>query len=430
MRLRRLLRRRIYNMKKHIAFLSSGMKYLAQLTVRRFSTTIVAVTGSVGKTSTKEAIYAVLSGHMRVRKSPGNLNNELGVPLAIVGGYERIETPALWFWLRVIVRALWQLAFARKDAFPEVLVLEYAADKPGDISYLLSIAKPHVGVISAIGSVPVHAEQYPTGTEGVIREKGKLVFALGASDTAVVNADDVSIKTLLHKIRARTIVFGQSHGSAVRITHVSHTMKGDKIDGLVFKLETVSTSLPVFLPRVFSVAHAGAVAAGVCVGQVFDINAIDALQAIEASYAPIGGRSAILEGMKDTQIIDESYNSSPLALETALQSLTSVYGPRKIAVLGDMLELGPYTIQAHKDAGALAARCVDVLITVGSRARIMAQEALDKGMSANAVHVCETAQDGLEILQRVFRKGDVILIKGSHSIGLESVVKEMTKVGE
>lgn len=428
--MRLLLRLRVHNMKKHVALLSRIIKYLAQLTVRRFSPTIVAVTGSVGKTSTKEAIYAVLSGHMRVRKSPGNLNNELGVPLAIIGGYERIETPAPWFWLRVIVRALWQLVFADKDTFPEVLVLEYAADKPGDISYLLSIAKPHVGVISAIGSVPVHAEQYPTGTEGVIREKGKLVFALGASDTAVVNADDVSIKTLLPKIRARTIVFGQSHGSTVRITHVSHVTTDNKIEGLTFKLENENTSLPVFLPRVFSVAHASAVAAGVCVGQVFDVNAIDALQAIEASYAPIGGRSAILPGMKDTQIIDESYNSSPLALETALQSLTSVYGPRKIAVLGDMLELGPYTIQAHKDAGALAARCVDVLITVGNRARIMAQEALNKGMSANAVYVCEDASGGLEALQKVFRKGDVILIKGSHSIGLESVVREMTKVGE
>lgn len=418
----------VLNMKKHVALLSRIMKYLAQLTVRRFSPTIVAVTGSVGKTSTKEAIFAVLNGRMRVRKSPGNLNNELGVPLAIIGGYERIETPALLFWLRVIARAVWQLAFLKKENYPEILVLEYAADKPGDISYLLSIAKPHVGVISAIGSVPVHAEQYPTGTEGVIREKGKLVFALGASDTAVVNADDVSIKTLLPKIRARTIVFGQSRGATVRITHISHVTTDNKIEGLTFKLENESASLPVFLPRVFSVAHASAVAAGVCVGQIFDINALDALRAIEASYAPIGGRSAILEGMKDTQIIDESYNSSPLALEVALQSLTSVYGPRKIAVLGDMLELGPYTIQAHKDAGVLAARCVDVLITVGDRARIMAEEALNKGMSANAVHVCETAQDGLEALQKVFRKGDVILVKGSRAVGLELVVQEMTKV--
>ncbi|MFA6495389.1 MAG: UDP-N-acetylmuramoyl-tripeptide--D-alanyl-D-alanine ligase [Candidatus Paceibacterota bacterium] len=415
-------------MNTHTHILSRIIKYLAQLTVRRFSPIIVAVTGSVGKTSTKEAIYAVLAGHMLARKSPGNLNNELGVPLAIIGGYEQIEKPAFWFWLRVMAHGVWQLIFVHKETFPEVLVLEYAADKPGDISYLLSIAKPHVGVISAIGSIPVHAEQYPTGTEGVIREKGKLVLALGAADTAVINADDVSVKTLLSKIRARTIVFGQSHGATVRITHISHVTTDNKIEGLTFKLENESTSLPVFLPNVFSVAHASAVAAGVCVGQVFDINAIDALQAIEASYAPIGGRSAILEGMKDTQIIDESYNSSPLALEVALQSLTSVYGPRKIAVLGDMLELGPYTIQAHKDAGALAARCVDVLITVGSRARIMAQEALDKGMSANAVHVCETAQDGLEMLQKVFRKGDAILIKGSHSIGLDSVVREMTKV--
>jgi UDP-N-acetylmuramoyl-tripeptide--D-alanyl-D-alanine ligase len=415
-------------MKKHVILLSRIMKYVAQLTVRRFSPTIVAVTGSVGKTSTKEAIYAVLASRMRVRKSPGNLNNELGVPLAIVGGYECIGTPALWFWLRVIARAVWQLAFLKKENYPEILVLEYAADKPGDISYLLSIAKPHVGVISAIGSIPVHAEQYPTGADGVIKEKGKLVVALGATDIAIVNADDASTKALIPKIHARTILFGQSHTASVRITHISHVITKNKIEGLTFKLENESTSLPVFLPNVFSVAHASAVAAGVCVGHVFDINAIDALQAIEASYTPIGGRSAIVEGMKDTQIIDESYNASPLAVEAALQSLTSVYGPRKIAVLGDMLELGPYTIQAHKDAGALAARCVDVLITVGSRARIMAQEALDKGMSANAVHVCETAQDGLETLQKVFRKGDVILVKGSRAIGLELVVQEMTKV--
>jgi len=408
-------------------FLRALLRSLARLTVKRFSPMIIGVTGSVGKTSTKEAIAAALSSSRRVAKSPGNLNNELGLPLAIIGGYERIERPALLFWMKVIARAIVQLCCSSAKSFPEILVLEYAADAPGDIAYLLSIAKPHIGVISAIGSHPVHAEHYPLGAEGVLKEKAKLVLHLGAGDTAVLNADDTSIKDLTGKIRSRMMFFGESSHATIKISHITHDMKENKIQGLMFKLESEGLMLPVHLSGVFSSAHAYAVAAAVCVARACDINPITAVQAIEKWYEPVGGRSALVPGMKDTQIIDESYNSSPLALEAALKSFGLIYNTRKIAVLGDMLELGAYTIQAHKNGGVLAARYLDALITVGPRGRILGEEALEKGMSDNAVFFCEDAKQASAILLKIFKKGDIILIKGSRAMGLDEVVAAVRK---
>ena len=133
----------------------------------------------------------------------------------------------------------------------------------------------------------------------------------------------------------------------------------------------------------------------------------------------------LIQGIKHTQLVDESYNSSPLALETALKTLKMITFKRRIAVLGDMLELGEYTLKAHEKAGEEAAESVDVLITVGTRAKFIAYKAREKGLAQEQVHIFETAQEAGRKLQEVMREGDIILIKGSHSIGLEKVVEEV-----
>src|SRR3989344_8163188 len=163
-------------------YLQLILRQLAIRTIRKYQPGVIAVTGSVGKTSAKEAIYAVLKKYRSVRKNSGNFNNEIGVPLTILGDWEEIS--GKYFWVKVIAVSLLRLVFRLK--YPELLILEYAADKPGDIKYLLDIAKPQIGIITTIGDIPVHVEFY-SGPEAVAREKAKIIESLSATGFAILN---------------------------------------------------------------------------------------------------------------------------------------------------------------------------------------------------------------------------------------------------
>ncbi len=411
-----------------ITILNHIVRRLAIKTVHTFKPFIIGVTGSVGKTSAKEAIYAVLRDSKRVRRSFANLNNELGVALTILGDWKRIEQPAFLFWLKVITVSVARLVWKPYERYPEVLVLEYGADKAGDIKHLMNIAHPDMGILTGIGLIPVHVENYMTGVEGVVREKGMIVSELYASNIACVNIDDPHAQDIIKKAKGRVITYGFNKHADIRISRVSHTYEGDAVSGITFKLEVEGSSIPFVVRNVFSISHAHAIAAAVAVAHSIGINPVAVASSLERYYKPVQGRSALVEGMKRTQIIDESYNSSPAALEVALASLKMVTHRRKIAILGDMLELGQYTIEAHERMGALAAQETDILIAVGDRAKFIAQKALEKGMYKTKVFVVENAEEASRKLQAIMLPGDLILVKGSHSIGLDAVVNEMRKI--
>jgi UDP-N-acetylmuramoyl-tripeptide--D-alanyl-D-alanine ligase len=405
-----------------VAILTYVLKLLARGMVRRYKPFIVAITGSAGKTSAKEAVFAALSEKERTRKTSANLNNELGLPLSILGDWSRVGRPAGLFWMGVMLRSILRILLPFQS-YPKVLVLEYAADGPGDIGRLLSIAKPDIGVVTAIGSVPVHVENYSGGIEEVFREKAKLVASLSASKTAVLNADDPFFAKLKERTRAKIVSYGFSPEADVRISHFAHVIRNSRIEGISCKIQCGNSLIPISIPTAFSVSHAYAAACALAVALERDINPIKASAYIH-NYHPVHGRSVLMDGIKGTQIVDESYNSSPLALETALGTL-KVVQTRRIAVLGDMLELGDYTLKAHEHAGELVAGSVDVLITVGMRAKFIAYKAKEKGLKEVQIHICETAEEAGRKLQELVRAGDVVLIKGSRSIGLEKVVEEV-----
>ena len=408
---------------KHI--LENSISFLARATIYRFKPVIIAVTGSVGKTSSKEAIWVALKNRFYSRKTSANFNNELGVPLSVIGDYSEVSKPAWFFWLKVLLVGFWHFIFESKNSYPQMLILEYGADKPGDIAELISIAKPHVAVISAIGQLPVHVENYPQGIEQVAREKGKLISELSVDDFAVLNSDDPTVVKLKEKTRAKVITFGFEKDSNVRISNFKHIVNEGRIEGLAFKMENEGASVPIILKNAFSISHAYAAACAACVGTIFDINLIESANAFILNYVPIKGRSVIIEGIKRTQIVDESYNSSPIALEMALKTLKMVSHTRKIAVLGDMMELGDYTVKAHEMIGDLVPSCADILITVGPRARFIAQRALKKDMDGNAVFSFDESEEAGLKLQELIKKGDLILIKGSRVVGLDKIVEEV-----
>ncbi len=398
------------------------VRQLAIWTIRKYQPGVIAVTGSVGKTSTKEAIFSTLSPYRHVRANRKNFNNELGVPLTILGDYPEIGGKL--FWLKVIFLAFSRLIFRMR--YPELLVLEYGVDKPGDMKYLLDIARPQIGVITAIGEIPVHVEFF-SGPEALAREKSKIIENLPSTGFAVLNFDDDAVYEMKERTRAHIMSFGFGEGAEVRITNYEVRMDGANPAGISFKLNYAGSFVPIHLDGCFGKAQAYAAAAGASLGIIFGLNLVKIAEALSEFKAP-SGRGKLIPGVKQTFILDDAYNASPLSMGAAIDTVENLKAKRKVAVLGDMLEIGKYTVEAHEDIGRLVSGRFDILFTVGSRAKFIATAAEKEGMPKKNIHSFDTAEEAAPEVQKLIRKGDLILIKASHSIGLDKIVEEIKAV--
>ncbi len=402
-----------------IKILRWKLKELSKLTIWRYRPGIVGITGSVGKTSAKLAIASVLEGERSVRYSRANFNNELGLPLTILGNYEKIE--GVFFWPKVIFKALWNIVF-KKD-YPEILILEYAVDNPGDMKYLLSIAKPNVSVITTVGEIPAHVEHY-SGPEEVAKEKAKLIESLPAAGFAVLNYDDETVMDVKERTRAHVVTFGFEKGAAVRITGFEPRNESERPIGVSFKIEYGGSFVPVRLDGAYGRTQGYASAAAAAVGLIFGLNLVKISAGLE-QYAPAEHRMNIIPGVKYTYILDDCYNASPQSVYAALDALREMPAKRRIAVLGDMLEIGKYTMQAHEKIGAIASKVVDVLFAVGPRAKFIAEGARAAGMPKRNIYEFDTADEVGTAVQDIMKKGDIVLVKGSHAMQLDHVVEEI-----
>ncbi len=402
------------------------LRIVAGWILARYKPQIVGITGSVGKTSTKEAVYTVLSSKFRVRKNIKNYNNELGVPLSIIGIESGKKNPFLWLW--VFCKAIGLLIW-KSGKYPEILVLEMGADKPGDIRYLTQLAPCRVGVITALG--PVHLELFGT-MEKLVREKHQIVMHLKKEDTAVLNADDQLVMSVRDKLKSKAITFGFTESANVRATEVdvSAGPSADpwvdvQIKGLSFKIVYNGSIIPVFVPSVLGEHQVYIALAAASVGLAFGMNMADISAALR-NYSSPAGRMRLLPGIKHTSIIDDSYNSSPMAAKAALKVLDKLkVSGRKFVVLGDMLELGQYTEQGHREVGEAVAHVADILVTVGSRAKIIAHTAKSVGLPEEAVFEFGRAEEAGKFIQERIKTGDIILVKGSQGARTERVVKEL-----
>ena len=405
------------------------LKKLAKAVVRRYQPGIVAVTGSVGKTSTKEAIRAVLAKERKIRASSGNFNNEIGVPLTILGDWQEIKKPAFLFWFRVVIVSLFRILIPRKFSslkYPEILVLEYAADRPGDMKYLLEIAQPQITVVTAIGEIPVHVEFY-SGPEALAREKAKLVEQLPTVGFAILNADDPLTLEMKNRTRSQVMTFGFGDAAQMKITGFENASNGEPT-GIVFKLGYGGSFVPVKINGVFGKGQAYAAVAAACVGLIFGMNLVKIAEALVLNFQPPSRRMNLVPGVKGTFIIDDSYNASPLSTKAALDALRDLKAKRKIAVLGDMLEIGKYSLEAHEEIGKFAASFVDLLVTIGPRAKFIAEAASKAGLSKESISSFLIAEEAKKAVEFKIKKGDLILIKGSRAIGLDKVVEEIKQV--
>ncbi len=402
--------------------LKKTLRFLAVWAIKKHQPGVVGITGTVGKTSTKEAVFTILRQIRKVRASSGNFNNEFGFPLTVLGDYDKIG--GAFFWLKAVTASFFRLLFGGK--YPEILVLEYAADKPGDIKYLLDIARPQIGVVTAVGEIPVHVEYY-SGPDAVAKEKGRLVEALPAIGFAILNFDDEAVYEMKDRTRAHIITYGFGEGANLRIANFENRMDGDRPAGISFKLEYGGNFVPVRLEGAFGKAQAYAAAAAAAIGLAFGMNLVKISEALQYYHVP-PRRGKILPGIKDTYLIDDSYNASPLSMHAALDTLKDLKARRKVAVLGDMLEIGKYAIEAHEQMGRFAEKIVDILVTVGPRARFIADAANKAGLARKNIFSFDVVEDALSTVQDVIKKGDLVLVKASRAMELDKVVEEIRQI--
>lgn len=339
---------------------------------------IIAVTGTVGKTSTKDAIAWILKKDYFVVKSPGNLNAEIGVPLTILG-YKKEKAPGKWglFWLPVWGK--WLMLKNIFSKYPKILIIEMGVEHKGDIKYFIKLAKPDISVVTSIS--PVHLIHFQN-IENIYQEKAEIVRALDEKGKAVLNQKDPLVKKMADETSAKVIFYNAE---------------------------------PIELAREAAIATA----------QIFDIDRSKAEKRLKSFTMP-KSRMTIVK-LKHFTLIDDSYNSNPLATTAILNELNKMEGKRRVAILGDMLELADYTQKAHNEIGMLAGKVCDFVIFVGDNADFFVEGA-SKNLDLKNIKKVQDAEEAIKIAKENIEAGDLVLVKGSRRVGLERVVEELRKL--
>lgn len=394
----------------------------ARLVLWRYKPQIIAVTGSVGKTTTKDAIYAALSPHVSVRKSEKSFNSELGVPLAILGLESGWRNP--FAWITILFKGIFIVVM--RHEYPQWLVLEVGADRPGDISKIARWLRPDVAVMTGVPDIPAHVEYFDS-PQALAREKRTLLKYLKPGGKIILNGDDVRSREILSSMRGVSVRYGIGSENEYVASHEEIITEDGRIVGMRFRANRESTSIPVSIIGTLGMPRMMAALAALAVADVLGVDLVSAAQSL-AQWQPTPGRMRLIEGKNDSTIIDDTYNSSPVAVLAALDALAEVPASgKRIAMLGDMLELGRFSADAHRAVGECAARTADMLMTVGFRSRATGESALDNGMRDEQVREyeqTESARAGRELAQEL-QKGDVVLVKGSQSMRMERAVREL-----
>lgn len=392
----------------------------AKLVLKKYKPKIIAITGSVGKTSTKDAIFAVVGETLIARKSEKSFNSEIGLPLTILDCENGWSNPVLW--AKNIIKGF--VLVITSTHYPKWLVLEIGAGKPGDIERATRLVTPDVAVVTRFGEVPVHVEYFKNPDE-LFDEKAKLVKALRSTGAIILNADDERVLALREKTKAMSLTFGLNEGAMFRATNIHVAYEEGVPVGTTFKLEYDGNVFPVGMRGVLGVQPVYSALAGIAVGAYLKLNIVDIIGRLSAHGTP-PGRMRIIPGLKGSTIIDDTYNSSPVASEAAVSALKSIKTKgKRIAILGDMLELGKFTIEEHKKIGKQAGKFCDLLLAVGPRAKYIVEGAIDADMSEKNIIDFDDSRLAGKYVESILGEGDVVLVKGSQGIRMERAVEEI-----
>jgi UDP-N-acetylmuramoyl-tripeptide--D-alanyl-D-alanine ligase len=368
-----------------------ALQQIARRWRRQHNPRVIGITGSVGKSTTKEMIAQVLSQRYKTLRNLGNLNNEIGLPMTLIN----------------------------LNADHECAVLEMGFYVPGEIALLCDIAQPQVGVITNIGTV--HAER--SGSQEVIAQgKAELVQALPKDGVAILNYDDARVRGMADKTQARVLFYGLDDRAELRADLIA----GLGLDGIKFRVCYQRDVIDLHLPLIgtHSVYTAlRAIAVGLIEGLTWD----EIENGLTQKQNPLRMKTARFKS--GALIIDDTYNSAPESAVAALNLLGDLNG-RKIAVLGDMLELGQYEAQGHETVGARAAQVADALITFGTRAHMIASAARKNGMNTLAIVEYEDVNEVIDWLKKNLSEKDNVLIKGSRGLRMDRIIAVLETAGE
>jgi UDP-N-acetylmuramoyl-tripeptide--D-alanyl-D-alanine ligase len=344
---------------------------------------VVGITGSIAKTSTKEAVAAVLGATRHVLKSEGNQNNEIGLPLTLL----------------------------RLGPEHDAAVLEMGMYVSGEIADLAAMARPSIGVVTAVQAV--HLSRIGS-LEAIEQAKGELLEALPASGTAVLNEDDPIVARMDRRTAADVVRYGFAGSADVRAADV----ESRGLDGMRFRLRTRAGDRSVSIPSLgrLSVHNATAAAA---VGLAAGLDLDQVASALAGGWAAPHRVEVVRLG--SVSIVDDSYNASPGSMTAAIEVLADLPG-RRVAVLGEMLELGEGHEPGHLAVGDAVGRVADLLVVVGPGAEGIAVGAREAGLDPSRIHHVGDAGGALDVLRPRLRDGDVVLVKASRGIGLDTLV--------
>ena len=374
-----------------VANTQRALRDLAAWYKSRFDIPFVAVTGSVGKTTAKDMIAAVLGTRFRVLKTEGNFNNNIGLPLTIL----------------------------RLDRTVQVCVLEMGMDRPGEIDYLADIVRPNVGVITNIGDA--HIERLGS-RENIFRAKCELLPHIRKENgLLILNGDDALLSTL----RGRTPVPAVFCGSGEGLEYRAQSASSEGLDSLRSRLTTPAMDREVCIPALGShMIYPTLIAAAV--GEHFGLTADEIEQGI-ARFVPTRMRMNLVQRGNGITILDDTYNANPQSMRAAISVLADSRSAWKLAVLGDMFELGPYSPALHTGVGEyLGKRKIDCLVAVGDQARYLAEGAQSAGMTA--VYPCADKKAAREILPGLIRPDSTILVKASRGMRMEELVDQLLEL--
>lgn len=415
----------------------------AAKTIQREHPTVISVSGTVGKTTTRQAIAAVLGAHNpknAVRAPIKNYNNELGVPLTIFG----LKAPgrSIPNWLSILWQA-WLTSMGVLKTNIQTFVLEMGVDKPGDFAYLLKIAKPTIAVITAITPddpthVPSHTANFPS-LDALAEEESAPAHVLTEKDTLILNADDARLFRLRQQTKADVVLYGEMDQAEVRLVRTQVNLEegeyGCVPTGISIELESFNRPLTISIPGLFGRSVGYAIAGAMAVAETLDVDYTLAKERLEEELKPMPGRTRIIPGIKHTTLFDDSYNASPVAVLSALRDLAGLNlhpAQRRAACLGEMRELGERAEEMHRLIGREAANLkIDLLVACGTLARAIEAGALAAGMNPEQIQVFEDTPEAGLFLQEWIKPGDIVLAKASEGardskgVRMERVIKEL-----
>lgn len=365
---------------------TASLQNLASFWRQKFNLKVLGITGSVGKSTTKELVAEVLSQRYHTLKNIGNYNNEVGLPLTLL----------------------------RLGSGYECAVLEMGFFVPGEIKQLCDIALPQVGILTNIGTV--HAERAGSQAE-IARGKSELVQALPSDGTAILNIDDPWIVPMAQQTKARVFFYGLDAKADLWADEIV----GQGLNGIHFNLhyhgQTYSMQAPVIGQHSIHT-----VLRTVAAGLVEEMEMPEIIYALQQASSQL--RLVAVHTRQGALLLDDTYNASPESTLAALNLLNDLPG-RKIAVLGGMYELGMYEKSGHEMIGIRAAEVADKLVTFGEHARMISSAALQAGMPSSAISSFDQVDDVVEALQSTLKEGDVVLVKGSHGLRMDRIVQAL-----